>query len=167
MISSSITIRKAVATDAESIARLCVEAWWETYTDILSREDILEITESWYSLGQVREHIGPKERWDGWIVAEEAGRIVGVAGAGMTSETEAEVFDLYVDIQRKGEGIGSKLLEAVTKEAKCKGAKEQWAAVIKNNMQGIPFYLARGFVQRGKRTYPDGSEPTLLFWREI
>ncbi|MGL4610283.1 MAG: GNAT family N-acetyltransferase [Trueperaceae bacterium] len=162
-----IVVRKSSLNDAASISRLCIEAWWETYADILPREEIEDITENWYSLEQVKNHIAPRERWDGWIVAEESGNVLGVAGAGMTSETETELFDLYVDIHCKRKGIGSKLLEEVTKKAKHKGAKEQWAAIIQNNMKGIPFYLAQGFVQRGERTYPDGSNPTLLFWREI
>jgi GNAT superfamily N-acetyltransferase len=162
-----IVVRKSSLNDEASISRLCVEAWWETYADILPHEEIKEITEGWYSLEQVKNHIAPCERWDGWIVAEESGSVLGVAGAGMTSETETELFDLYVDIKHKARGIGSMLLGEVTREAKHKGAKEQWAAIIQNNMKGILFYLARGLVQRGERTYPDGSDPTLLFWREI
>jgi GNAT superfamily N-acetyltransferase len=137
-----IIVRKSSLNDAVGISRLCIEAWWETYADIIPREEIVEITEDWYSPQQVQAYIEPRERWDGWIVAEELGKVVGVAGSGMTSETEIELFDLYVDVGRKGKGIGSKLLEYVTNEARNKGAKEQWAAIIQNNMKGIPFYLA-------------------------
>ncbi|MGL4610285.1 MAG: GNAT family N-acetyltransferase [Trueperaceae bacterium] len=162
-----ITMRRASPNDAARISELCSEAWWDTYANILSEEDIKEITEGWYGLEQVKQYINPRERWDGWWVADEAGKIVGASGWGMTSETETEIFDLYVDVGRRSEGIGSQLLEIATTEARVKGAKKQWAAVIKNNSKGIPFYLARGFIQRGERTYPDSSDPTLLFWREI
>jgi ribosomal protein S18 acetylase RimI-like enzyme len=56
------------------------------------------------------------------------------------------LFVIYLDPTRRNEGIGSKLLDAVTKQQKDEyGAKVQWVSVQKGNMKGIPFYQAKGF----------------------
>lgn len=58
---------------------------------------------------------------------------------------------LYLDPNRKREGIGGKLLEAITKDQIERGAKEQWVSFFKDNFMGIPFYEAVGFEYQGER----------------
>jgi ribosomal protein S18 acetylase RimI-like enzyme len=49
-------------------------------------------------------------------------------------------------------GIGTLLLDAMTAQAKRRGATEQWVAVTKGNYKGIPFYEHHGFVRRSEQT---------------
>ena len=63
----------------------------------------------------------------------------------MIDNDKSEVFVLYLDPARRGEGIGTKLLNFLTDIQRDKGAKEQWVSVQKGNMKGIPFYEKRGF----------------------
>ncbi len=76
----------------------------------------------------------------------------------MISPGVGEVFVLYVDPQRRGSGIGTALLEAITNQQRKSGAKEQWVSVEAKNDKGLPFYEARGFIRRGERT-AYGSKP--------
>ncbi|MEN1936613.1 GNAT family N-acetyltransferase [Paenibacillus sp. 102] len=55
---------------------------------------------------------------------------------------------LYLNPSRRGEGIGTMLLHAITERQIEQGAIEQWVSVMKGNQKGIPFYEARGFVQQ-------------------
>jgi len=66
-----------------------------------------------------------------------------------------EIFVLYLDPMRRGEGIGTLLLDAITEQQRAQGAREQWVSVEPENMKGLPFYYARGFEVRGKR--PNGA----------
>ena len=52
---------------------------------------------------------------------------------------------LYLNPIRKREGIGSKLLAAITNYQINKGAIEQWVSVAKDNQMAIPFYESVGF----------------------
>ena len=162
------SVYRALTADSERIAELCAKAWWDTYADILPQREIEEITRDWYSPEKVAEYTAPREGWDGWWVYKDSeGHILGAAGWGMTSETDAELFDLYVDIHSQREGIGRNMLSVFTQRARYCGAKEQWVAVVQRNHKGISFYLAQGFSSRGERSYPNGDESTLLFWRAI
>ncbi|WP_338035672.1 GNAT family N-acetyltransferase [Halalkalibacterium halodurans] len=57
----------------------------------------------------------------------------------MTADHVGEIFVLYMDPVRRGEGVGTKLLEAITAQQKEFGAMEQWVSVAKGNEKGIPF----------------------------
>src|SRR5690625_2368662 len=93
----------------------------------------------------LKEVTTTNRQWNGWVVALDDGKVVGTGGGGMISENHGELFVLYLDPGRRSEGLGSMILEAVTKELKTYGAKEQWVSVTKNNDKAIPFYEAKGF----------------------
>ena len=91
-------------------------------------------------------------------MAVEDGRVVGAGAGGMTAPGVGEVFVLYLDPVRRGEGIGTLLLEAITAQQRSRGAREQWVSVEPRNTKGLPFYAARGFELRGERP-ACGCEP--------
>lgn len=96
---------------------------------------------------------------------------MGAGGGGMTSPGTGEIFVLYVDPERRGEGIGTMLLDSITDELRELGDTEQWVSVVAGNEKGIPFYRARGFVKRGERpaygSTPDEQYTSWRMWREI
>ena len=47
-----------------------------------------------------------------WFVAEEDGKILGYAGVAVFAETDAHLMNLAVDGDRRGKGLGRRLLEA-------------------------------------------------------
>lgn len=77
----------------------------------------------------------------------------------MISEKSSELFVLYLNPKRRNEGIGTKLLDAITDQQKRLGAIEQWVSVQKNNDKGIPFYEAKGFqFQKEIQSFESTSE---------
>lgn len=138
---------KAAPEHAAGICRVCADGWRATYADMCSREYIERIIAEFYNEERVLKEIAETGReWGGWFVAGEDGRVVGAGGGGMTGERTGELFVLYVDPDRRNEGIGTLLLDAITRQQKDLGATEQWVSVFKGNRKGIPFYEARGFV---------------------
>ena len=75
-----------------------------------------------------------------------------------TSESSVgQVYVLYLRMDLRGRGIGTALLDFVTEQQKLAGAHEQWVSVTEGNDLGIPFYLARGFVERDRVPFVDGA----------
>lgn len=68
---------------------------------------------------------------------------------GITRPGVSELFVLYVDPSLRGQGVGTRLLEAITEELRHQGAREQWVSVTKGIQKGIPFYRTRGFPDTG------------------
>jgi hypothetical protein len=64
---------------------------------------------------------------------------------------------LYLCIELRGLGIGTRLLDFVTDKQKRVGALEQWVSVTEGNDLGIPFYRAHGFVERDRELFVAAS----------
>ena len=147
----SVTIRPAEPDDAAGIARVCSEGWRDTYADLYAPEQIESVISEYYAPERIAAEIAAPQGWHGWIVALDDEALVGAGGGGMIEPGVGEVFVLYLDPARRGEGIGTLLLEAITEQQRADGAREQWVSVEPENMKGLPFYEARGFRLRGER----------------
>lgn len=161
---------RAGPEDAEAIARVCSDAWRETYRGLHSDEHIGAVIHEFYNLERVRREVSgpPTREWGGYLIAKEGERVVGAIGGGMIAPETGEVFVLYLDPKRRGEGIGTRLLNALTEQQRGFGATEQWVSAEKENVKGVPFYLARGFSVREEETRQSvsGAPYTVLrLWR--
>jgi ribosomal protein S18 acetylase RimI-like enzyme len=163
-------VRRAVVEDVPGICRVCADGWRDTYATLMSPEAIERVIADYYNASRIRREIVAPIDWNGWWVAEQDGAVMAAGGGGMLRAGVGELYVLYVDPARHGQGIGTMLLDAITAELRDRGAQEQWVSVAKGNMKGIPFYRARGFVERGERA-AHGSESdgiiTLRMWRAI
>ena len=146
-----ISVRPAEPGDAAGIARVCAEGWRDTYAGIYTGEHIESVIAEYYTVERIAAEITAPEGWDGWIVAVEDGEVVGAGGGGLIEPGAGEVFVLYLDPKRRREGIGTLILDAITRQQLAQGAREQWVSVEPDNEKGLPFYNARGFEARGKR----------------
>jgi GNAT superfamily N-acetyltransferase len=166
-----VIIRRAVPGDASGIARVCAEGWRDTYQDIYAHEEIETVIADYYAEERITAEIIAPEGWDGWIVAVENGEVIGAGGGGVTAPGVSEIFVLYLDPARRGEGIGSLLLDAITERQRSQGALEQWVSVEPENEKGLPFYLARGFQVLSNRpawgTRPEEGRISLRLMRRI
>ena len=146
-----IIIRRAETHDAEGIARVCAAGWRDTYRGLKEPERIEAVIAEYYTPERIRGEIALREGWDGWIVAVEEDTVIGAGGGGMIEPGVGEIFVLYLDPNRRGEGTGTLLLDAITDQQQAHGAREQWVSMEPENTKGLPFYYARGFQVRGKR----------------
>lgn len=139
--------RMATEQDVEAISRICSQGYRQTYPDLLSRDAIEAVIAKYYSLDRIRTEIPPAmPHWSGYIVVEdEQKQVVAAGGGGLSSATVGELYVLYADPNRRGQGFGSAVLDLLTRQQVAAGATEQWVSVQKGNNLGIPFYLARGF----------------------
>lgn len=148
-----IEIRKAKLDDIQGIIDVCSAGYRNTYPDLLPQQYIEKIIADFYNEERVEKEIrNTSQAWNGWFVAIDNGKIVGAGGGGFTGEAVAELYVLYLDPKRKREGIGRKLLEAITNDQIERGAKKQWVSVTKGNLMGIPFYEAVGFTYQGEQS---------------
>ncbi|WP_257348846.1 GNAT family N-acetyltransferase [Pseudalkalibacillus decolorationis] len=141
------SVQRAHLQHVEGISKVCTDGYRSTYKESHSKEYIDRINNEFYNFDRISKEITePGDGWDGWFVALENNEVVGAIGGGMFDQNKGEIYVLYLDPNRRDEGIGTLLLDAFTKVQKEKGATEQWVSVAKGNQKGIPFYEARGFV---------------------
>ncbi len=167
-----VQIRKAKLDDAESIRSICIGGWQDAYTGIVPQDYIDRMTAQFYTLEGIRNQIIHIQNWDGWIVADNNGKIVGTGGGGITSQPgQGEVYVLFVEPAHRGQGTGTALLQEITNLQKQQGAHEQRALVFKGNQKGLPFFQARGFVIKEEQPAPGSRQEehivSLVFTRTI
>jgi len=145
-----IEIRQATAADVDGIIRVCTEANWATYRPqgLLSDKLIAASIAEYYNSERVgREVENISDAQSGYFVAVDSntGEVVGAGCGGLWEPDVACLYCLYLDPNRKREGIGTRLLAAITDDAAARGAKEQIVHAAKGNQMAIPFYEAQGF----------------------
>ncbi|MGX6444862.1 GNAT family N-acetyltransferase [Neobacillus sp. K501] len=168
-----IHIRKADPTHVQGIANVCSAGYRATYSETHTKEYIERMIKEFYNMERIVSEVTNTSReWGGYFVAVENNEVIGAGGGGMIAANTAEIFVLYLDPDRRNEGIGTKLLEVITNQQKEEfQATEQWVSVQKGNHKGIPFYEAKGFVfkqeQRGFGNAGDENYTSLRYFRHI
>jgi GNAT superfamily N-acetyltransferase len=166
-----VRARRAKTADVEAIARVCSDGWRAAYRGLLTDNEIETTIERFYDRRRIHEEVERPHGWDGWWVAEdESGVVVAAGGGGMTAPTIGEIFVLYADPERLGQGAGTAILAAITDEQRVRDAREQWVSVVEGNEIGLAFYRARGFVERGRQGpwSPDAPQrESIRMWRSL
>ncbi|MFP7298815.1 GNAT family N-acetyltransferase [Neobacillus niacini] len=163
-----IKICKANHEHVQGISKVCSDGYRATYSETHTKQYIERIINEFYNPERLLDEvINSSRHWGGYFVAVENGEVIGAGGGGMINETAGEVFVLYLNPNRRNEGIGTKLLDAITKQQKEEFyAAEQWVSVQKGNSKGIPFYEARGFVfQHEQHGYGNAAEENYVSLR--
>ncbi|KMJ60507.1 acetyltransferase [Bacillus sp. LL01] len=156
-----IHIYKAEPSHVEGIKKVCSEGYWATYEDIYTKEYIEKVIKEFYNTERILDEVTKTNRhWGGYFVAIENNEVIGAGGGGMIGETEGEIFVLYLDPERRNEGIGTILLDAITQQQKQEfNANKQWVSVQKGNLKGIPFYEGKGFIcEHEQKSYRNEDE---------
>ncbi|KGP72335.1 acetyltransferase [Pontibacillus yanchengensis Y32] len=163
-----IKVKRATEEHVEGISRVCSVACYATYEGIRSYENIKRNNERFYNHKRITDELEESNGWDGYIVALDEEEVVGAIGGGMTGENKSEIYVLYLHPTRRGEGIGSQLLQYLTDIQKNKGSTEQWVSVQKGNKKGIPFYQTKGFTSHSERmAYSNSSEEDYVSIRYV
>ena len=137
-----MTIRKASSVDASLIRDMAYEIWPETYSQILSKDQLEYMLRLFYNEQKLRTEI---EQGVEFILVYED---VQPAGFASFSETEPEVYKLhkiYVLPSQQGKGTGRFIIDEVIKGIKQVGAMALQLNVNRNNNAKL-FYEKLGFV---------------------
>ena len=87
-------------------------------------------------------------------VAEERGRVIGYAGYGPFRPHSGYALSvehsLYVDADRRGQGVGSSLLGDLVRRARAQGIHAMVGGVESENAASIALHIRHGFAETGR-----------------
>jgi ribosomal protein S18 acetylase RimI-like enzyme len=141
-----LRIRPATPADAESIARVHVQAWWESYRGIVP-DEVIEALSVEHNAGMWATILDQPEASLVHVV-ERGEDIVGFATAGPARSealgTTGEIAAIYLldDIKRRG--IGRMLLAGLMRELAARGHSSVGLWVLVDNTGTRRFYEALG-----------------------
>jgi ribosomal protein S18 acetylase RimI-like enzyme len=143
-----VTIRGAARSDVPGIADVARKTWTATYAGIIPEEVQRELLESWYSAPALLRAI---ESPGAFLVATQAGHVIGFAQFVWQPPESAELTRIYVLPERQHVGVGTMLLDAGFAACRKRGVGRVSVLVERDNVIGRAFYRSRAFTEIGKR----------------
>ena len=152
-------IRKADVGDASAIAHIRVEGWRIAYKGLIP-DSILNALDYKTQENKVTNRITgiDKDFTSNILVYEEANEILaytyyGKALDSLNNQYQGEVVALYVRPDKKGQGIGTQLINRVKELLKEEGYSNMIIWCLKENYPSLKFYEHLGGVIKEERDF--------------
>ena len=167
-----VRIRPADRTDVTAIARLHVAAWRATHGKIFSEERLAQGPSLAERERQWRRWFEKDDQRRAAWIAELDNSLVGMGAAGAAiSDRDAagvgRVFELYVDEEFWGEGVGKRLLSVLESYLRHRRFQQAVLWVLETNVRARGFYRAHGWQLDGARDYVDWLAAGKLRYRKF
>ncbi len=135
--------------------------WWDLDEVMVIEADRFGPT-AW-SLGQFWSELARvgESRW--YVIAEQAGHIVGYAGL-YAMPPDADVQTIAVAASVEGQGVGTQLLDALIMQARVLDCAQLFLEVAAGNESALALYARRGFEKQALRRgyYGPGMDAILM-----
>ncbi|MHA6263452.1 N-acetyltransferase family protein [Arenibacterium sp. CAU 1754] len=147
-------LRRALKSDASSLAALSLEVWLGTYLRrgigaFFADYALAEFTKAKFEsvLADPNEYLAVSQNDEGidGFIRVSAGKSGPVDGCSTT-----EISTLYVQPRHHGKGLGKALLAEGLRHCRENGVASVWLATNSENTPAIAFYLAQGFQNIGQ-----------------
>ncbi|MGD8602973.1 MAG: GNAT family N-acetyltransferase [Anaerolineales bacterium] len=161
-------IRPATPSDAQALAAFGARTFEIAFGPYNTSQDLRDYLESHYSTEIQREEISNPGIVT--LLAEEGGELVGFVQlrldsgqASVSSHVPLELWRIYVEPDRMGDGLAQVLMEAAKNRAQRHGATALWLSVWQENPRAIAFYQKEGFRIVGEKDFWVGSDQQFDF----
>ncbi len=172
--SMGIQIRNATAADAENIAVLSRQTFYDTFAAFNTKEDMDKFMNESFSMKALMNEVND----DGniFLVALMEGELVGYAKLVLSvnppelgDSAAIEIGRIYAAQKTIGRGVGKALMQQCLLVAAEKRKEIVWLGVWENNQRAIDFYSKFGFEKFGEHDFVLGNDvqTDLLMKKEI
>lgn len=159
-----ILIRLAGEEDAELIADISRQTFYETFAAQNSKENMDMHMAQYYAREKIAEELA--DPLCIFFLAYDGDRLAGYAKLNEHVKEESRSLDNPIEIERIysikemiGKRVGKKLMEKCIGIAKEKNKKVIWLGVWETNNRAIEFYKQWGFEKFGEHNFPVGLDP--------
>jgi diamine N-acetyltransferase len=156
------TIRRAVASDAPTVAALGARTFADTFAHLYPPEDLAAFLAEAHAPAKIAAEIADPAI--GVWLAEREGEAIGYAVAGPCHLPHPEVTAdcgelkrIYVDKAAQGEGLGARLMETALGWLEREGSRRLWIGVWSGNVGAQRLYERAGFRKVGEYGFRVGA----------
>jgi len=160
---TDVTIRLATEADAELIADLSRQTFYESFAQHNTKGDMDKFMNEQFTREKLINEV--KQPWQLFFLAyvkeEPVGYVKlreGAVPMQLDVRSSLEIARIYSVQDRIGKGVGKKLMQTCHDVAKQKGKKTLWLGVWKENQRAIDFYTAWGFEIFGHQEFILGND---------
>ena len=163
MLIPEITVRPATSEDAEIIADLSRDTFYETFAPSNKPEDIAQFLNEQFTRQSLIEEV--KVPSNTFFLAYAGNELAGYVKLRDRSNprelkglTSLEIARIYATGKMIGKGVGKKLMEISIEIARQRKKHAIWLAVWEKNQRAIDFYSSWGFEVFSKQIFVLGSD---------
>lgn len=160
---TDIVIRAATEKDAELVADLSRQTFYETFAPQNSKENMEKFMNEQFTRQKLMDEVS--EPWLlfflAFINSEPVGYVKlrdGAVPLDMINQSCIEIARIYSVQDQIGKGVGKKLMETCHDIAKQRQKKILWLAVWERNQRAIDFYTRWGFEKFGEQDFLLGDD---------
>lgn len=160
---TTIEIRKATVSDLETIQKISIQTFIETFAAVNTPENIANYIKDSLNTEQLTTELNNanSQFYIAYSNAEVVGYLkinFGDAQTETINENSLEVQRIYVLQTFHGKNIGQLLLEKVKKIAQTTDVEYIWLGVWEENHRALRFYTKNGFVVFDKHVFMMGND---------
>lgn len=160
---NTIEIRKATGSDLETIQKISIHTFIETFAAVNTPENIADYIKNSLNTEQLTAELNNVN--SKFYIAYSNDEVVGYlkinfgdAQTESINENALEVQRIYVLQNFHGKNIGQLLLDEVKKIAKNTDVDSVWLGVWEENHRALRFYTKNGFVVFDKHVFIMGND---------
>ena len=160
---NTIEIRKATVSDLETIQKISIQTFIETFAAVNTTENIADYIKNSLNTEQLTAELNNVNSQ--FYIAYSNDEVVGYlkinfgdAQTESINENALEVQRIYVLQNFHGKNIGQLLLDEVKKIAKNTDVDSVWLGVWEENHRALRFYTKNGFVVFDKHVFIMGND---------
>ncbi|CAM3992336.1 GNAT family N-acetyltransferase [Flavobacterium sinopsychrotolerans] len=160
---NTIEIRKATVSDLETIQKISIQTFIETFAAVNTPENIANYIKDSLNTEQLTDELNNanSQFYLAYSDTEAVGYLkinFGDAQTESFNENALEVQRIYVLQNFHGKNIGQLLLDEVKKIAQITNVDSVWLGVWEENHRAIRFYTKNGFVVFDKHVFMMGND---------
>lgn len=160
---NTIEIRKATVSDLETIQKISIQTFTETFAAVNTPENITDYIKDSLNTEQLSAELNNanSQFYIAYSDIEVVGYLkinFGDAQTESFKENTLEVQRIYVLQNFHGKNIGQLLLDEVKKIAQTTGVDYIWLGVWEENHRALQFYTKNGFVVFDKHVFKMGND---------
>ena len=160
---TDIIIQLATESDAELIADLSHQTFYDSFSEHNTRENMDKFMSEQFTRQKLIDEVG--QPWHLFFLAfmndEPVGYVKmrdGSVPLDLVNQPCIEIARIYSVKNKIGKGVGKKLMQACHDIAEQKGKKILWLCVWKKNQRAIDFYIRWGFEKFGEQKFILGDD---------
>jgi GNAT superfamily N-acetyltransferase len=141
--------------DFDTIAQLAERIWRQHYASIVSVAQIDYMLAGRYTPARLAGYVGADDRW--MYVVRDGDLPIGYLSYALVDRDAMKLEQLYLLAERRGGGIGGRMIEQVEAHARGLGRTRLVLTVNKRNTSSIAVYQRRGFAVREAAVFDIGG----------
>lgn len=158
-----ITIRFAGIGDAELIADLSRETFYESFAEANTKENMDKFMELQFTREVLLKEVGAPDNF--FLLAYDGADVVGYARVRLNNNPPSlgtndaiEIARIYARKAAIGKGVGKALMQACIGIAITNKKKYAWLGVWEKNQRALSFYISWGFEKFAEHPFQLGDD---------